>query len=159
MNCNERWWAGVKGGAREAKRGPTAPDRLVGGGSQYDVSETGQALHCRINYMIRWMPGLHTDIHKIGKIKACIGFRWYLLLDGFTSSPSTVILYWIIGLYLAVCPSKLECPFKRKWAGALPKLSETGESRGRGMLMASCLNYKELKRETTEQAVLFAYQY
>ena len=70
------------------------------------MPETAQAWHSRINYMIRWMPGLRSDIQKkkkIGKIKACIGFRWYLLLDGFTSSPSTVILYWIIGLYLAVC--------------------------------------------------------
>lgn len=101
--------------------------QMGGGKSQYDVSETVRALHHRINYMIRWMPGLHTGIHKIGKIKACIGFRWYLLLDGFTSSPGTVILYWIIGLYLAVCPLKLECPFKRKWAGALPELSKATE--------------------------------
>lgn len=120
---------------------PTAPDRW--GEKVNMMPETARrAWHSRINYMVaECLEALlrHTKKKKkkIGKIKACIGFRWYLLLDGFTSSPSTV-MYWIIGLYLAVCPLELECPFKRKWAGGPPRLLGSGY-RGRRELMAAAL--------------------
>lgn len=102
------------------------------------MSKAVQAWHCRINYMIRWKLGLHTDIHRIGKIKACVGFRWYLQLDGFTSSWNTVTLYWIIGLCLAFSLSGLSVHLS---------ISELDSSQFlvRWELMASSLNNKDLK--------------